>query len=257
MPGFFRKNNKEPQSPIKAEMRQWMEASFRWLMKSFGENEIKNRKILTPHYSDFPVRYNGTPETAEQTVKILASQMEIDSNEITLFIYGEGESEVSTGSPLGTKLFLSQFDDEKYSGGLYFGKEDDGKYHIALEKKKLLTPETMVATLDHELAHIKLLGEGRITENDERLTDLTTIIFGLGIFNANAAFMTYNGIGYRGWSKLGYLTQMEWGYGLALFAAIRNEKKPEWISHLSKNVKSDFLISERFIEHNRDNIFTA
>lgn len=34
-----------------------------------------------------------------------------------------------------------------------------------------------------EIAHIKLLGESRMATNDERLTDLTTIFFGLASFS--------------------------------------------------------------------------
>jgi hypothetical protein len=255
--GLFKNNNNESQSPVKEDVRQWIDNSFRWLIETFGENEIRDRKILTPHYSDFPIKYNGDIQTAQDTINILARQMEINPDEIILNIYSEGESELSTGSPFGQGIYIKQFDDEKYSGGLYFGKEEDGKYHIGLEKKKLLRPESMVATLAHELSHIKLLGENKIKENNEPLTDLTTIIFGLGIFNANAVFMTYRGIDYRGWSKLGYLTQMEWGYGLALFAYIRNEKNPPWINHLTVNVKSDFKKSERFIEHNPNLVLKA
>ncbi len=87
------------------------------------------------------------------------------------------------------------------------------------------------------------------------MTDLTTVFFGLGIFNANAAFQTYNNVNTHGWRSLGYLSQMEWGYALALLAYIREEKNPEWINHLTLNVKSDFKKGHNFIEANPDLIF--
>ena len=65
-------------------------------------------------------------------------------------------------------------------------------------RKWLDEPENMVAVLAHEIAHIKLPGESRMEENDERITDLTTIFFGLGIFNANAAFQTFADSKYYG-----------------------------------------------------------
>jgi hypothetical protein len=105
----------------------------------------------------------------------------------------------------------------------------------------------MVATLAHELAHIKLFGEGRLTENDEQLTELTTIIFGLGIFNANASFTTFRDFRSQGWQKQGYLTQMDWGYALALFARLRQQTDPAWAEHLCKNVRSDFLKSQLYL----------
>lgn len=248
--GLFSNNGKEVQSPVKEDTRQWIDDSFKWMMKNFGETAIKHRAALTPHYSDFPIKYNGDPQTATDTLNILARQMEIDPDDILLNVYSEGLSGLSSGSPFGDGIYLSQLDDEKDSGGLYFGKEEDGKYHIALEKRKLLRPESMIATLAHELAHIKLPGENRITEKDERLTDLATIFFGLGVLKANAAFMTIQGAGYGSLGKPGYLTPMEWGYGLALFAHIRNEKNPHWATYLTVHVKSDFKKSERFIERN-------
>jgi hypothetical protein len=247
---LFKHKDKEIPSPVKEETRQWIDGSFKWLLHNFDEPTIRRRPVLTPHYDDFPIQYNGDPQTATDTITILARQMDINPEDILLNVYKEGESQLSSGSPFGDGLYLSQLEEEKYSSGQYFGKEEDGKYHIGLENKKLLRPESMIATLAHELAHIKLLGENRLTENDERLTDLATIIFGLGIFNANAAFMTYQGLGFRTWSKSGYLTPMEWGYGLALFAHIRGEKNPQWATHLSVHVKSDFENSAKFIERN-------
>ena len=50
---------------------------------------------------------------------------------------------------------------------------------------------------------------------------------------------------------------MDWGYALALFAYMREEKTPEWINFLTLNVKSDFKQSERFIDENRDIILKS
>jgi len=241
--------------PINEDNRIWLEKSFLLLLDIFDKEKIKQRKILIPHHSNFPIKYDGSDQTAFDTAKIVAEQMEVDFNEIQLDFYNDGVKQLSTGSPLnGGRVFLSSYDD-KGSAGLYFGKLEDEKYHIALERRKLQQPENMVATLAHEIAHIKLLGENRIDENDEKLTDLTTVVFGLGIFNANAAFQTYRTVDASGWRKMGYLTQMEWGYALSLLAYIREEKSPDWIEHLTINVKVDFRQGERFIENNEALIF--
>lgn len=236
----FSKKDKKPTCPIPDERRKWLEYAFDWLVGAFGEDSISQRRILIPHHSDFPIRYNGDHESAHQTVAIIARQMEIDPSDIGLLFYKEGVDELASGGAHGNKLYMGQ---GKYAGGRYLGKADDGKYHIALEERKLHQPEFMVATLAHELAHIKLLGEQRLEENDEQLTDLTTVAFGLGVFNANAAFTTFQDFQSHGWQKLGYLKQMDWGYILALFAALRKENDPDWAKHLCKNVKSDFAKS--------------
>lgn len=242
------KSNKKDECPIPDQRREWLEYAFHWLVDTFGEETIRSRRVLLPHHSDFPIRYNGHRQTAHDTIDILARQMEIDREAIDLFFYDEGIREISTGGPFGNSLYTTgEGKGLKYSSGRYLGLEADGKYHIGLDEKNLAEPEHMVAVLAHELSHIKLLGEHRLEENNEQLTDLNTILFGLGIFNANAAFSTFQDFRSHGWQKLGYLTQMDWGYALGLFAALRGESDPDWATHLCKNVKSDFRKSLRYL----------
>jgi hypothetical protein len=51
------------------------------------------------------------------------------------------------------------------------------------------------------------------------------------------------------------LSQIQWGYALALFAHIRGAMSPEWIRHLTLNIKSDFLQGQRFILDNSEIVF--
>ena len=246
-------NKKYPnRCPISHDNRIWLEKSFSLLLDIFDKEKIRHSKILIPGHSNFPIKYNGNTQTAFDTLKIVAGQMEVEFDEIQLNLYDEGVNAISTGSPWGRSIFLHSDISGKGSAGLYWGKQADNKYHIGLERRKLTQPENMVATLAHELAHIKLLGKSKIKTNDEKLTDLTTVIFGIGIFNANAAFQIIKSGDSIGWRKIGYLTQMEWGYALSLLAYIREEKKPNWIEYLTLNVKEEFKQGERFIENNKD-----
>lgn len=218
-------------SPVEEEERRWIEEAFLYLVNIFGKTETQRRRILIPDRNDFPIRYDGTERCALETLQIVARQMEVDPTLVKLDFYDEELREITAGTP----------------GGIYWGRHEDGHFEISMASRLLDEPEDMVSTLAHEVAHIKLLGENRVDENDEKLTDMTTIFFGLGIFTANAAFKTFN----VGWSQSGYLTQMEWGYSLALFAQLRNEKEPSWLKHLCTNVRADFLQSQRFMEINR------
>jgi hypothetical protein len=156
----FSRNNDPGQSPLPENSRKWVEQSFEWLLKTFGEEAVRQRKVLTPHHTDFPIRYNGEIQTAHDTLSIVASAMEVDPAEIHLDFYSEGPSEISKGSVFGDNLYMKGDENAKTAAGLYWGREEDGKYHIWLERKNLLQPEGMVATLAHEIAHIKLLGRG-------------------------------------------------------------------------------------------------
>jgi hypothetical protein len=184
-------------------------------------------------------------------MKIVATQMEVSFDSIELDFYDEEANQIAGAG----HIFLEADKDNKNAAGLYYGINDNGKYEIFLNTKQLLDPESLVATLAHEIAHIKLLGENRIDENNEYLTDLTTVIFGLGIFNANNAFKSFRGSNYYGWKSQGYLSQIQWGYALALFAYMRNEVSPEWINYLIPNIKSDFLQGQQFIMDNKDLVF--
>ena len=116
-------------------------------------------------------------------------------------------------------------------------------------------PENLVATLAHEFAHIKLLGENRIDNNDEYLTDLLTVVFGFGIFNANTAFREHKSHHSFGYNTSGYLKQPQWGYALALYIYFKEEDNPEWIKFLTPNIRSDIRRSLDFIYTNPDVIF--
>ncbi|GAO42741.1 hypothetical protein FPE01S_01_17590 [Flavihumibacter petaseus NBRC 106054] len=226
----------EEACPVDEDVRIWIERYFQVLLEIFGKENTLGRKVLVPRRSDFPIRYDGSERAAHETLSIVATQMEVPVEQITLDFFEDHLGAITEGSP----------------GGLYWGKGEEGKFEISLVRRKLDDPEGMVAMLAHEIAHIKLLGENRIEENDELLTDLATIFFGLGVFSANAAFKAYYDYKYYGWSQAGYLTQMEWGYALALFAYIRGESQPFWANHLCDNVKADFIQGQNFIANNEE-----
>ena len=248
-------NPKRDDCPVSERSRLWLENAFLLLLIFFGKENTQQRPVLTPHHSDFPIQYGGTEETAFDTMKIVAAQMEVPFDSIQLAFYDDEMREVSTGSPFGGKIYLGALKEDQIASGVYLGQTEDGKYELWLNRKNLSEPESLVATLAHEIAHIKLLGENRIKENNEPLTDLTMVIFGLGIFGANVAFKTTQTFESYGWSSGGYLSQMEWGYALALFAHLRQEQSPKWINHLTTNVKSDFLLGQQFILANPDAVF--
>ena len=67
--------------------------------------------------------------------------------------------------------------------------------HIEVNPSQLHDPESLAATLAHELAHEILLGGGLLNDNNEdleRLTDLLPIFLGIGIFGANSGLREQN-----------------------------------------------------------------
>lgn len=226
--------------PIPKASQKWIETAFPFLVSLYGEEKIKHKKVLIPHYTDFPIRYDGGSKSAWDTLEIIAIQMEVDPDSIMLDIYADGTTSVSTGSPTGDKFFLGSYEDagDTDPNPPYRGRQKDGKLHIMLEEQKLSFPERLVAYIAHEIARMRLM-ESPHPGDDHQLADLTTMMLGLGVFNSNASFYTI---------RKGYVLQREWGYALALFAQLRREKDPAWAKHLTPNIRSDFSKSQAYLK---------
>jgi hypothetical protein len=244
--------SKKARKPLTAESRKYFEHHFLWLLQEFPEPKIQERKILTPTKEDFPIEWNRSQENATEVLKVVCGNMQLDPNDIKLDFYDNGVKEINMGASL---IFIESEGEYPEAAGLYHAKKVNGKYCISLDISLLESPEALIATIAHELSHVKLLGEKSLGENDEILTDFTTVFFGLGIFNANTAFQFYNQTDRWGYSTLGYLKIEEWAYALALFAFIRHEAEPEWKQFLSKTVKGNFEKCLRYITENKEDIF--
>ena len=252
--GLFSKKQKN-ECPIDPGMRLWMENGFLWLATQFGLDNIRAKPMLYPTPEHFPIRYDGSKESLLKTAEIIAKQMDINIEEVNFDIYEQSIQEL--GNEFGHRVWteVDKESEEKLAAGLYFEKDERGKYGILIEKKNLSDPENLVATIAHEFSHIKLLGEKRLDFNDEHLTDLTPVVFGLGIFNANSAFKDFKSFDGYGHNSLGYLKQREWGYALALYAYFRYEENPGWLKFITPNIRSDFKKSMEFIHANPDKVF--
>jgi hypothetical protein len=131
----------------------------------------------------------------------------------------------------------------------------DGRSVIGIHDDQARRPMALVATVAHELGHALLLGGGLITadrEDHEPLTDLLTVYFGLGIFSANSAFEfsqeARGRYSYTSTSRLGYLTEPMYGYGLARFAWLRGESRPSWARYLDTNPGTFLKRGLRFLD---------
>jgi hypothetical protein len=250
---FFKKSNIE--CPIDLQTRLWMENAFMWLAKQYGKQNIQRKQTLLPTFKHFPVQYNSSNDSLIKTGEVVAKQMEIDFTLINLQIFNQGTQEIQ--GDFGFRIFtkVDKESEEQLASGLYFDKNEEGKYDIFIENRNLQDPESLVATLAHEFAHIKLLGEKRIDQNNESLTDLTTVIFGLGLFNANSSFKEHKNFDSWGYRSVGYLKQREWGYALALYSYYREEDEPEFVKYLTPNIKHDFKKSMNYINSNAEKVF--
>jgi len=234
--------------PIEEEERKWIESALQWLIEQFGRDYFLARRMVLPESSFFPDKFNGTEESVCALVSRVCSYMEVNPNRVVVELFSDREDTVSKHKLGG----------EDYSGaaGLYLHPATStDRAKVSINVSQLRNPTALVATIAHELGHVILLGESRLSREDkwhESMTDLLTVFLGLGIFTANAVvqFSQWQDHSHQGWSisRQGYMTEEQFGYALAACAWMRNDSGGEWVKHLSLNVKHYFKASLKYLE---------
>jgi hypothetical protein len=111
----------------------------------------------------------------------------------------------------------------------------------------------LVGTVAHELAHVRLLGDNRISADaydNELTTDLTVVFHGLGIFLANAPRHWQSDAGVWPGTKVfkpEYMTTPMYAYALALRCWLREEPSPSWQKHLKSGIRAEFKQAMKFL----------
>ena len=245
---FWKNKDKLPVTDID---RQWIENGLILLEEMFGVEYFKSLVTVTPNRQYFDRQFTGTEEDAEFILERLITLMHIDAWEIELKFYSNSPTQFSEG--------IVATPQEKLKGSW---KSTSGRYidnglgykEIWIELDLLKDANGLVATMAHELSHYKLLGEYRMEDNDEFLTDLTAVAFGFGIFKGNSYFKfeQWQSNTHQGWQmqRKGYLPEQMIAYSMAWLAHYRNEDV-SWKHYLNKAMRKYFEQSYEYIAQNR------
>ena len=125
--------------------------------------------------------------------------MDIKDVEIDLHYFSDKPLELTEG--IVTTQNETGFKQESKNTLGTYSEKGYKKYSVGIEVELLKSPTNLIATIAHELSHLVLLGEGRLNENDEELTDLNCIALGFGIFTCNSIFTfdQWQGTSHQGW----------------------------------------------------------
>jgi hypothetical protein len=238
----------QPKLRITDEERQWVDEGFARLEKLLGRQRMLRAKVILPTAEHFPDFYDKTPATAEVLFERVCFYMDVERGKLEFEIFADETEELREILPYWRNST------GRCAAGLYThhevdqGSDGDKRKRpmvVAVRSTQLNDPMSLVATVAHELGHVILLGGeliDRNTPDHEPLTDLLTVFLRLGIFTANSAarFLQFQDERKQGWSmqRLGYLPEEVYGYALAKFATERNEDRPDWVRHLSTNVRA-------------------
>lgn len=228
--------------PCDVAAKAWVEERLGWLAEEFDDHAFNGRRIVLPTADFFPDHYDGSEEAVQVLLERVCGYMDVDPNELSLeFVAQAG------------KLWLVN-DSGQYlphAAGTY--EAGDQQFIIRIDESGLGDPMGLVGTLAHELAHVRLMGESRVTGDEydnELLTDLTVVFFGLGIFLANvprnwdSQYTKWPGTSLN---KPEYMTPPMFAYALAHLAWFRGEQKSPWAKHLRYDARAEFQQGVRFL----------
>lgn len=237
-----------PGLPLNEERRQSIDDAFLYVLELFGK-DIINKPMLTRDNPIFPVEISAPADIIPLANKI-AKVMDIDPKNLEIgFFQGAKPVDVSVVNPESR---------DNSAAGLYYGKNRYGKYEVDFADTIHTDVERAIATIAHEFSHIKLLGEGRMDENSEELTDMLPLFYGFGLFSSDKVLtFTRESSGTQtSWESntLGYLSFADWGYLFALYMYVRDEKEPFWFDQLNKTVSKDCKLALEFILANPDKV---
>src|SRR5262249_48234185 len=163
--------------PCDVAAKAWIEERLQWLAEEFEDHAFNGRPLPLPTPEFFPDPYDGSKKAVRTLLDRVCGYMDVVPDAVALkFVSNAGQLWLVSDS--GQYL--------PHAAGTY--EEGRQKFIVRIEKAGLLDPMGLVGTMAHELAHVRLLGESRIMNDvydNELLTDLTVVFFGLGIFLAN------------------------------------------------------------------------
>lgn len=243
----------KPKLPVTTEQQAWLDQSFQFLIELFGVAWLRGAPLVLPNREFFPREWEPTEDWALFAFDRVRELMHVPAGRAELIFLDDPVAELRKSG-----MYVKQ---ERHAAGTYREIQTGDATplaEIAIKYSLVNEPDQMVAVMAHEMAHVLLLGGGKIKRDLDRmepLTDLMTVFSGFGILNANTSHIHRSGP--RGWSVSsgGYLTEREYAYSLALFAWARRETAPAWDKELTKNVRTfmretlaHFRVSKRDFE---------
>ncbi len=234
-----------PSCPCDVAAKEWVEERLDWLASEFDDSAFTGRRIVLPTREFFPDPYDGSEDSVRVLLERVCGYMDAIPDLIDLeYLSNPGNGNFQLVNESGHAI---------PTGAAGTFEEIDGRFVIRLDRTSLGDAMNLVGTMAHELAHTRLLGENRIwheTFDNEILTDLTVVHFGLGSFLANSP-RNWDGQ-YTYWPetdllKPEYMTPPMFGWALAHLAWFRGEAKPEWAKFLNGAARANMKQGLRYL----------
>lgn len=238
------------QPTVTPDDKKWIEENFDWLIKAFSFAKARDLPFILPIYKAASSGKANATDQLQVMLENLCKRWDIDPTSVVL----------KTFNDLPPKKWYSPFvpANDNYEGpaGIYQHQFEGTtkKYHIHLAQSILKHNDITTATLTHELAHAKLLGEEYLPEHApdmEPLTDLACIYFGFGIFLANTCYTDRGSM-----MRMGYLPNPMISYANALLCYITGFDPADVIVFLNSNTRELFKQDYNYLITTNDTLLT-
>lgn len=232
----------------------WQLEAWAWLLQHLGGLEtMRSYRVAAPSHADFPPSKLAGHAHAEFVFGQVARRFRVATDAFELVAQEEDIDPVL--APLAVVKGVPANPAGTYSVSA-------NRHAVTYAPSLLGDLEALIATFAHEICHPILLdipeeppGGG---DMEEFATDLAMVFFGFGIFGANGAykFSQYNdaATGTQGWrsTRAGYLTQAEWGFGLAVRQLLLVEDEPTLLTYLSTGAAAHYRKNFRYLKDRAD-----
>lgn len=232
-----------PKCPLPVGWKVWAERRFRDLCGLATSRDLRPENMLTPESVELPRDFDGSELAVAELFEIVCRRMGLNPEDIDL---EPGTEEQMPGA-----------------GGLYFGPEEEwSRPRIQYCDDLAGDAHQLLAVLAHEAAHEVLrqrLPDVYLDDDMENCTDLLPVLFGFGVFMANATLrevsFTEGRLYYWSLSKSGYLTSEIYGYLLALLAWTQRDDRPEWRNWLRPDAREMLVASLKYLRKTDECVF--
>jgi len=204
------------------ENQPWLIAVLADLVRRGGPGPLRDGAILRARPEDFPDPWSPDEVGVERLLRRLLAHAGLVETGLVV--------EVEDDAPRLSALGWGGLGPEHHEGaaGWFAGRDGRGRLHFGVRRGNFDDHVRTVAVLGHEVAHAWRHVRGvEVGDRDleERMTDVTTVYLGFGLFNTNAAMRHVSkGDGLaHGWtaSRTGYLSVQDFAWLLAAQALVR------------------------------------
>lgn len=205
-----------------AQEQAWLLDHLREVIEYAGRKRFLEFPIVEPKDEFFPDRWTPGPKGVKSLAKRILSHAGMGRFGVDLEIFTSETVPLFDGRG---RVFSER---HLADAAAWFTNLDGGACHFGVDASRLTDPPELAAILCHEVAHAFRDWKGlayETREEDEPLTDLTTVYLGFGLLTTNVSYRYRSDT--RKWAHAagGYLSPVEMSFLLAAQVVARGEDR--------------------------------